>query len=44
MVLGLVNVAEGVTCIHIYYSQFDQHNCIDFHRVNCNEPTPFVTR
>ena len=22
----------------IYYSQFDKHKCIDFHRVNCNEP------
>ena len=24
----------------MYYSQFDKYNCIDFHRVNCNEPTP----
>ena len=24
----------------LYYSHFDKHNCIDFHRVNCNEPTP----
>ena len=23
--------------IYIYYSQFDKHNCIAFHRVNCNE-------
>ena len=22
------------------YSQFDKHNCIAFHRVNCDEPTP----
>ena len=20
----------------IYHSQFDKHNCIDFHRVHCN--------
>ena len=24
------------------YSQFDKHNCIDFHRVHCNEPTPLL--
>ena len=23
----------------IYYSQYNKHNCIDFHRVNCNEPS-----
>ena len=23
-------------------SQLDKHNCIDFHRVNCNEPTPLL--
>ena len=23
----------------IYYPQFDKHNFIDFHRVNCNEPS-----
>ena len=26
----------------IYHSQFDKHNCIDFHRVHCNEPTPLL--
>ena len=25
--------------IIIYYSKFDKHNCIDFHLVQCNEPT-----
>ena len=26
--------------MYIYYSHFDKHNYIDFHRVHCNEPTP----
>ena len=28
--------------LFIYYSKFDTHNCIDFHRVHCNEPTPLL--
>ena len=24
---------------NVYYSQFDKHNCIDFHGANCNLPT-----